>query len=115
MSYHAHITCCHSYCLNSAESHDTKLVKIQQKCVSKETQCSHDCKGKGSPQEDRSHGNQQTSHVKHPQAMSNNKKRRSIRHKKVLLYYIVVYTLLVWLLAVTGDSVGCTEGKRHIT
>ena len=35
-----------SYCLNSAESHDSKLVKIQQKCVTKETQCSHGCKEK---------------------------------------------------------------------
>lgn len=80
LPYHyVDITCCHSYCVDSAESHDTQLVKIQQRCVSKETECSHDCKGKASPQERCSHGNL---HAKHLQAISKDK-RRSVRHKKV--------------------------------
>lgn len=81
------VTCCHSYCLNSAELQDSQLVRIQQKCVSKETQCSHDCKGKRSPQDERSHGNQQTSHskrVKCSQPISKKKRKRSVRHKKRL-------------------------------
>ena len=92
LSYHyVDITCCHSYCVDSAESHDTQLVKIQQRCVSKETECSHDCKGKASPQEECSHGNQQISHnkdAKHPQEMSKDK-RRSVRHNKVWSCYCV--------------------------
>ena len=97
-----------SYCLNSAESHDSKLLGIQQKCVTKETQCSHDCKEKGSPQEC-SHGDQASrdKSVKQQQMMPKGNKKRSVRHKKVhhikllLIYCVAVvasgYRWLYWL------------------